>query len=161
MLFIVVGTQKFQLNRLLKAVDGLVADGRLREPVFAQIGNSDYIPENYEFERFLPPDVFEEKIRQCDVLVTHGGVATIMAGVKNKKPVIVFPRLAVFGEHVDDHQCEIAEAFSQAGYVCDCRDADALGDMIESWRGQETCAYISARDTMIAEIDGFLEANRK
>ena len=161
MLFVVVGTQKFQLNRLLKAMDELVASGRLREPVFAQIGNSDYVPEHYEFERFLPPEVFEEKIRHCDVLVTHGGVASIMSGVKNKKPVIVFPRLAAFGEHVDDHQCEIAEAFAEAGYVCDCREADALAEVIESWRAQDACAYTSGRNEIIAEIDAFLESNAK
>lgn len=161
MLFIAVGTQKFQLNRLLKAVDEMVESGTVTEPVFAQIGNSDYTPKNYEFERFLPSEAFEEKIKMCDVLITHGGVATIMTGVKNKKPVIVFPRLAAYGEHVDNHQCEIAEAFSEAGYVYDCRDASALADVIASCRVRDVAGYTSGRSAMIAAIDDFLCKNVK
>ena len=53
----------------------------------------------------------KKKIRECDVLITHSGVATIIAGLKNDKKVIVVPRLAKYGEHVDDHQVQIAESF--------------------------------------------------
>ena len=42
LIFVVLGTQKFQCNRLLKQIDRLVED-----PVFAQKGHSDYIPQYY------------------------------------------------------------------------------------------------------------------
>ena len=44
MIFITLGSQKFQFNRLLKAVDELVAAGKIKDEVFAQIGYSDYKP---------------------------------------------------------------------------------------------------------------------
>ena len=57
MIFITLGSQKFQFNRLLKAVDELVAAGKIKDEVFAQIGYSDYKPmsmakqDNYKKER--------------------------------------------------------------------------------------------------------------
>ena len=48
MIFVVVGTQKFQLNRLLKVFDTLLEEEKIDQEVFAQIGNSDYIPKNYD-----------------------------------------------------------------------------------------------------------------
>lgn len=48
MIFVALGTQKFQLNRLLKMLDDMIKEGRLKEKVIAQIGHSDYIPKNYE-----------------------------------------------------------------------------------------------------------------
>ena len=46
MIFITLGSQKFQFNRLLKAVDDLVQRKIIKEDVFAQIGYSDYQPQN-------------------------------------------------------------------------------------------------------------------
>ena len=43
MIFITLGSQKFQFNRLLKAVDDLVESKIINEEIFAQIGYSDYI----------------------------------------------------------------------------------------------------------------------
>ena len=42
MIFVVCGTQKFALNRLLKAVDELVATGIIRVEVFVHKGYSNY-----------------------------------------------------------------------------------------------------------------------
>ena len=46
MIFVVLGTQKFQCNRLLKTVDELVGNGTIKEEVFAQKGYIDYKPTN-------------------------------------------------------------------------------------------------------------------
>ena len=48
MIFITTGSQKFQFNRLLQKIDELVADGTIKDKVFAQSGYSDYAPKNYE-----------------------------------------------------------------------------------------------------------------
>lgn len=53
MIFITLGSQKFQFDRLLKKVDRLIADGVIQEKVFAQIGASEYLPQSYTYERFL------------------------------------------------------------------------------------------------------------
>lgn len=52
-IFITLGSQKFQFNRLLKAIDELCEKGTVdAEDVFAQIGYSDYLPKNFSYKKF-------------------------------------------------------------------------------------------------------------
>lgn len=53
MILVIVGSQKFQFNRLLKKIDELIDKGVIKEKVFAQVGYSDYIPRNFEYKKFL------------------------------------------------------------------------------------------------------------
>ena len=50
MIFVTLGSQKFQFNRLLIEIDKLVDEGKITEEVFAQIGYSDYKPKNYKYK---------------------------------------------------------------------------------------------------------------
>lgn len=156
MIFVAVETQKFPLNRLLRQIDDLVDEGVLREPVFAQTGHSDYIPRNYRYEKFMNMEEYEKAVAQCDLLVTHSGAGTIMAGLRNKKPVIVYPRLAKFGEHVDDHQLEIAKSFSEMDLVVFCAEDDSLGDSIAYTKTHVFARYQSGRDKVAETIRTWL-----
>ena len=62
MIFVVLGTQKFQCNRLLKKIDELIDNKTIAEEVFAQKGHSDYVPEHYTAVDFLQKEEFESKI---------------------------------------------------------------------------------------------------
>ena len=62
MIFITLGSQKFQFNRLLRAADELIASGALQEEVFAQTGYSDYQPQHYAFQPFLNREEYAERI---------------------------------------------------------------------------------------------------
>lgn len=44
MIFVTVGSQKFQFNRLLQKLDELKEQGIITEEIFAQTGVSDYKP---------------------------------------------------------------------------------------------------------------------
>lgn len=134
MIFVVCGTQKFQLNRLLEALDELKGNGQITEEIFAQIGTCDYEPKHYRWERFLQSEAFDEYIKNCDVLLTHSGIGTILAGKENHKPVLVFPRSRKYQEHVDDHQWQIARMFEQHRYVLVCENPGELKEKLELCR---------------------------
>ena len=53
MIFVALGTQKFNFNRLLKKIDLLISRGEISEQVIAQIGYSTYKPKNYKFYTFF------------------------------------------------------------------------------------------------------------
>ena len=156
MIFVAVGTQKFPLNRLLKQIDDLVESGAISEPVFAQIGNSDYRPRNYEYQQFLEKEEFDKKIEECSLLITHSGVGTIISGISSHKPVIVFPRLEKYGEHVDDHQKEIAESFSEMNYILVCDENANLVDLIQEAKNHKFSVYVSQRKNMVKTVRDFL-----
>lgn len=134
MIFVVCGTQKFALNRLLEAVDNLVAEGKIQEEVFVQRGHSNYPLKHCKSADFLDVAVFDNKIKECSLLITHGGIGTILAGKKFSKPVIVFPRLERYGEHVDNHQRQIAMEFFSRNLVMMCEDTAELENCIQESR---------------------------
>lgn len=158
MIFVAVGTQKFQLNRLLKKIDELIETNIIKETVFAQIGNSDYKPKNYEFTRFLDKKSFNEYIRKSKTVITHSGVGTIISAINNGKPVIVFPRLAKFGEHVDDHQMDIAMSFSKQELILMCTENDKLEDLLKKSETFKFKKYISQRVNVINTIRNYLDS---
>ena len=156
MIFVAVGTQKFPFNRLLKKIDDLKEQGVLADQVFAQTGHSDYIPRNYGYKDFLSQEEFHSAIADCDILITHSGVATIISGLKLGKPVVVAPRFAVFGEHVDDHQLQIAQSFSDKNFVLMCRDLEGLADTVNQARTHEFAEYVSRREGILQTLREYL-----
>jgi UDP-N-acetylglucosamine transferase subunit ALG13 len=156
MIFITLGSQKFQFNRLLRAVDELVADKKTDEEVFAQTGYSDYEPKNYPFKPFLDRDEFAEYTSKCDVFITHGGTGAIIGAVKKEKKVIAVARLAKYGEHVDDHQLQLLEQFRELGLIFACDDCSQLEEALEYVKTHEFKKYESNTDTIIESIDEFI-----
>lgn len=65
MIFICVGSRKFQFNRLLKKMDELVNSGDIQEEVFAQIGALTYVPQYYEFTPYLSSETFKTYQRKA------------------------------------------------------------------------------------------------
>lgn len=152
MIFITVGTQKFQMDRLLREIDTLITENKISDDVFAQIGYSSYQPQNFKYTKFLDDMVFQEYINKCDLLITHAGVGNIISGLRLHKKIIVFPRLREFGEHVDDHQKEISDHFHQEGYVLLCTSAEDLYLKIKQSAEVTLRKYQKSNDTFVLKL---------
>lgn len=158
MIFITLGSQKFQFDRLLKEVDRLIADGVIQEKVFAQIGASEYLSQNYTYERFLDRQHFAQIMDQCDSVITHGGTGVIIGAVKKGKKVIAVPRLAKYGEHVDDHQLQLLHQFDDLQLICACYDVEQLGECYKNLQNMHFRPYVSNTSVVIASIDEYLQS---
>lgn len=157
MIFITLGSQKFQFNRLLQAVDELIETGVIIDEVFAQIGYSDYEPKHFEYKNFLDREEFAEQEGKCDVLITHGGTGAIIGAVKKGKKVIAIPRLAKYGEHVDDHQIQLIEQFEGQNLICGLYEPTELEVGLEFVKNHEFDAYQSNTKTIVESIERFIE----
>lgn len=157
MIFITLGSQKFQFNRLLQTVDRLVENEVITDEVFAQIGYSDYKPKHFEYKQFLDREEFAIKEGKCDILITHGGTGAIIGAVKKGKKVIAVPRLAKYGEHVDDHQIQIIEQFKGQNLICGLEDTTDLEDGLKFVKTHEFDSYQSNTKTIIDSIEQFIE----
>lgn len=158
MIFITLGSQKFQFNRLLKAVDQLVESGEIQEEIFAQIGYSDYKPLHYEYKDFLDRDEFASWEAKADIIITHGGTGAIIGAVKKGKKVIAVPRLAEYGEHVDDHQTQLVGQFKELNLICECDDCDKLGDAINEVKNKRFSTYTSNTEIIISSLKKYIES---
>lgn len=158
MIFITVGSQKFQFNRLLKDMDKLVEFGVIEEKIFAQIGYSDYKPKNYKFKEFLSRDEFNNIMSNSSKVITHGGTGAILGAIKSGKKVIAVPRLKVLGEHVDDHQIDIVGEFKKMGYI-DCANTISELELIIRNIDKATFKqYTSNTNSIIKSIDQFINS---
>lgn len=151
MIFVTLGSQKFQFNRLLKAVDELQTD----EEIFAQIGYSDYEPQNYSYKDFLDREEFAAWEKKADIVITHGGTGAIIGAVKKGKKVIAVPRLKKYGEHVDDHQIQLIKQFKDLNLIYACVDGD-LQKALEVVKNTTYNEYKSNTTRIINSIDAFI-----
>jgi len=161
MIFVTVGSQKFQFNRLLKKIDELIDEGVITEEVFAQTGASDYVPKNYSYEPFLDRETFAQKISECDKVITHGGTGVIIGSVKKGKKVLATPRYAKYGEHVDDHQLQLLQQFDDLGIIIACYDLDKLADKYKELCTANLNPYTSNTNELIDSIEQFIISNIK
>ncbi len=157
MIFVTLGSQKFQFNRLLKELDKLVNEGEITEEIFAQIGYSDYKPQNYKYKEFLDREEFCKVMQKADKVITHGGTGAIIGAIKNDKKVIAIPRLQKYGEHVDDHQLQIVEEFNKMKFIKSVIDIEELIEQIDSIEEFENKKYISNTKNVINSIEEFIE----
>jgi UDP-N-acetylglucosamine transferase subunit ALG13 len=118
-----LGTFKdYGFERLVRRLlDILPADA----DVLWQTGDTDVSGLGIDSHHTLPEHELSEAIRDADVLVAHAGVgASLMALELGRCPVLV-PRRLSHGEHVDDHQTQIAGELSRRGLAVTA-DADEL-----------------------------------
>lgn len=157
MIFVTLGTQKFQLNRLLIEIDELCREKKINDEIIAQIGHSTYEPQNYKFYRFLDKKDFDEMISRSSLVITHSGVGSIITALENGKPTIVFPRLKQYEEHVDNHQIEIALSFERKGHVLCCRKEESLFDCICVSKEKKFTPFKSNSEKMVEIIKEFMK----
>lgn len=156
MVFVTLGSQKFQFDRLLREIDRLIEKGIITDDVFAQIGASNYVPKNYTYTKFLNRDEFAEKLNSCDTVVTHGGTGVIVKSVKLGKKVLAVARLAKYGEHVDDHQIQIINQFTAMNLIAGCSETEEIEMKYKSLLSMNFSKYESNTETIIKSIEEYI-----
>ncbi len=75
----------------------------------------------------------QDAMRHADVVVAHAGTGVALAALEAGKCPVLVPRRASEGEHVDDHQSEIAHELALRGLAIVCEAAGiAPGDLISA-----------------------------
>lgn len=124
MIFVTVGTHSDGFERLVKAADRYAATTERR--VLIQRGASRYCPEHAESFDFAPGNEIEALSRSAEIIVTHAGAGSLLTSLAASANVVVVPRQRRHGEHMDDHQIELATALHQAGRVRMVLDLEEL-----------------------------------
>lgn len=157
MVFVTVGSQKFPFDRLIQKVDQMIRAGLIQEEVFIQTGTGKYVP-SCRHQAFCRQEHFQELMAACGILITHGGAGTMVDAVKRGKKTIVVPRLARYGEHVDDHQLELTGRFHALKLVYACPETVGLAEALRWVRGHRPAPFCSNTEAFLASLDGFLNS---
>lgn len=124
MIFVTVGSQ-LPFDRLIKAVDEWAKHNQI-ERVYAQIGESDFVPQHIHYCSNLTPEEYNKELEKADFIVAHAGMGSIISALEQGKHILIMPRLAKFKEHRNDHQLTTAEHFAELNNICVANDEKEL-----------------------------------
>ena len=155
MIFITLGTQDKPFTRLLDNVEQLLK--KLNTRVVVQAGCTKYESQYMEIFDLLPMDEFEQLIDSCDILITHGGVGTIVTGLKKNKTIVAVPRRKKYGEHTNDHQIQIIEEFSKKGYILAVNDFNNFENILKQAKSFKPKKYKSNTRNMVKIVENQIE----
>jgi len=157
MILVLLGTQNNSFHRLLEEIDRLIESEVIKEEVIVQAGYTQYTSENMEILGLISKEELEELQNKADLIITHGGVGSILLSVTKNKKVIAVPRLHQYGEHVNDHQKQIVELFNERGYIIGVEGVKGLEEAIKKVEDFEPKKYQQNHDKMLKIIEDFIE----
>ncbi len=156
MILVTLGTQDKSFVRLLEALEKEIIAGNITEEVVVQAGTTEFTSEHMKILDLIPYDEFSKFISTCDILITHGGVGSIITGLKNNKKVIAAARLKKYKEHANDHQKQIIETFKRDGYILELSNFNKISEVINEARKFKPAKYKSNTGKMIKYIEEYI-----
>ena len=113
MIFVTVGTHEQPFDRLIQCVDRLAEEKIITDKFVIQTGFSRCVPKFCEYRQFFPYSDMMAFIDNARIIITHGGPSSFMPVIERNKIPIVVPRRKRFKEHINDHQRDFVERFSE------------------------------------------------
>jgi UDP-N-acetylglucosamine--N-acetylmuramyl-(pentapeptide) pyrophosphoryl-undecaprenol N-acetylglucosamine transferase len=114
----------------------LKASGHIPERVVIQTGIGGLAPLGLEVFETLPFETMQSSMQVADLVVCHGGTGSLITALRKGCRVIAVPRLFERGEHYDNHQAEITEAFAARGLIAVANSPDELAEALKTVRAR-------------------------
>lgn len=159
MILVMLGTQNNSFHRLLEEVQKNIENGNIKEEVVVQKGYTKFESNDMTLYNQLPPDEMKKLIDKADLIITHGGVGSIITSIEKGKKVIAVPRLKKHKEHVNDHQLDIIKSFSEAGYIIGINNVEELGIALEKVKEFQPKEYIQNTGNIVKIVGDFIDNN--
>jgi len=159
MILILLGTQNNSFHRLLEEIERNIDNGNIQEEVVVQKGYTKFESKNMILYNQLPLMEIEQLTQKANLIITHGGVGSIINSIKNNKKVIAVPRLKKYNEHVNDHQLDIIKSFNELGYIIGLNGVEELTDALKKVQDFEPKQYISNTGHILEIVENFIDNN--
>ena len=108
---------------------------------------------------FVDMETFKKCVMDADLIITHGGVGTILEGLKNNKKIIGCARLEQYGEHVNNHQVQLLERFSEDGYIIYAEDLDKFDEYYKKVKNFKPKKYKFNQDNFNKKLNDYIKNN--
>ncbi len=157
MILVTLGTQDKTFVRLLEKINQLIDQGLIKDKVVVQAGFTKYSSDNMEIFDLIPQDEFNNLMSKADLVITHGGVGNIISALEKNKKVIAVPRLAKYGEHINDHQTQIIAKFNDLGYIIGLQDVDELDRAIKEVKKFKPQKFVHDNSKMLSLVSKLID----
>lgn len=157
MILVTLGTQDKTFVRLLEKINQLIDQGLIKDKVVVQAGFTKYSSDNMEIFDLIPQDEFNNLMSKADLVITHGGVGNIISALEKNKKVIAVPRLAKYGEHINDHQTQIIAKFNDLGYIIGLQDVVELDKAIKEVKKFKPQKFVHDNSKMLSLVSELID----
>lgn len=157
MILVLLGTQNNNFNRLLEEIERLIDKKTITDEVIVQAGYTKYESNKMQIFDLIPREQLDKYQNDADIIITHGGVGSIVSSIEKGKKVIAVPRLHKYEEHVNDHQKEIVEMFNKKGYIIGLTDVSELEEAIKQINDFKPVKYQHNNEKMLKIISEFID----
>lgn len=157
LILILTGTAK-PFPRLLEAVSYCVKNNLIKEEVMAQIGVTNFKDKNIKTFDFVTSKELSKLIDEASIIITHGGVGTIIDCLKKNKKILAVPRLKKYKEVANDHQIQIINEFGNKGYIIPVYDLSNLSDKINEAKTFKPNIYKSNKTNFVKEVRNYIDS---
>lgn len=158
MILVTLGTFPVAFKRPLIEINRLCESGKITEEVIVQSGHTLMESPYMILKPFMTPDELTKLYESARIIVSHAGTGSLTKGIKMNKKVIAVARRSKYGEHVDDHQVEILDVFSELNYILPWRENDALEDILVAVDHFTPSRYISEKQKIIDYLTHYIDA---
>lgn len=157
LIFITLGTQDKPFTRLLEVIEREIINGNITDEVIVQAGYTRYRSDKMQIFSLFPQENFVHYMEKADLIITHGGVGSIITALQKGKKVIATPRLAKYGEHVNDHQLQIIKCFEEKNYILPLYDFDKMNEVLEKSKEFVPSRFESNRDCFLKFVEKLID----
>ena len=158
MILVTLGTQDKSFKRLLDTIQKQINKGNIKEKIIVQAGSTKYESKDMEVFDLISTDEFKSLMKKADLVITHGGVGSIMDGIKSGKKIIAAPRLKKYNEHVNDHQLQIVDAFTDMGYILPLKDFNMLGKLLVKIEKFQPKRFESNTEHLVKMLENYIDS---
>ena len=156
MILVLLGTQNNSFYRLLREIEKNIEDGTIKEEVNVQAGYTKYESDKMKIIDLMSKEQLNKFQDEADLIITHGGVGSIISSIEKRKKVIAVPRMHEYGEHVNNHQKEIVKDFNDKGYIIGIEKVEDLKQAIINSKNFEPKKYQPNNEKMLKIIEEFI-----
>ena len=156
MILVLLGTQHNEFTRLLQEIDECINNKIIDEEVIVQAGFTKYESKKMRIFDMIPKLDLDEFVERADLVITHGGVGSIIMALNKNKKVIAVPRLHEYGEHVNNHQRQIIKVFSEKGYLIGVQNVEDMPEALKDIKTFVPKKYENNNHEMLNYIENFI-----
>lgn len=157
MILVLLGTQNNDFHRLLQEVENNIENKVINEKVIVQAGYTKFKSDKMEIVDLIPAEELSKLQDEASLIISHGGVGSIISSIEKGKKVIAVPRRHEYDEHVNNHQIQIVKEFSQKGYIIGIENVEDLKDAIIKSKTFVPTKYVPNNHKMLKIIEDFID----
>ena len=156
MILVLLGTQNNSFHRLLEEVEKNIENGIINEEVIVQAGYTKFESDKMKIIDLMSKEQLSKFQDEASLIITHGGVGSIVSSIEKGKKVIAVPRKHEYGEHVNNHQEEIVKDFNDKGYIIGIKEVEDLKQGLINSKDFEPVKYQPNNKKMLKIIEDFI-----